>query len=74
MKKTHKKQLIDLNKIFRGLQKLKGSGNPYYQNIMKPEKYEENCEKENKEWYKAIYGTEVDSDDSLDCSDSNIVT
>ena len=39
MKNTHKKQLINPDKIFRMLQKFKESESPYHQSLMTPTNY-----------------------------------
>ena len=58
MKNTHKQQLINPDKIFRMLQKLKESGSPYHQNLMTPANYRILCNDTDKTGYETIYGEE----------------
>ena len=58
MKNTHQKQLINPDKIFRMLQKLKESGSPYHQSIMTPANYRAVCHKTNQTGYETIFGEE----------------
>ena len=58
MKNTHKKQLINPDKIFRMLQKLKESGSPYHQNLLTPVNYRVMCNETDKTGYDTMYGEE----------------
>ena len=58
MKNTHQKQLINPDKVFRMLQKLKDSGSPYHQNLMTPANYRAMCNETDKTGYETIYGEE----------------
>ena len=60
MKNTHKKQLINPDKIFRMLQKLKDSGSPYHQSLMTPTNYRVMCNETDQTGYETIYGEEED--------------
>ena len=60
MKNTHKQQLINPDKIFRMLQKLKESGSPYHQSLMTPSNYRLMCNETDKTGYETIYGEEED--------------
>ena len=60
MKNTHKQQLINPDKIFRMLQKLKESGSPYHQNLLTPANYRLMCNETDKTGYETIYGEEED--------------
>ena len=58
MKNTHMKQLINPEKIFRMLKKLKESGSPYHQNLMTHVDFRIMCNERDKIGYEAIYGDE----------------
>ena len=60
MVNNHKKQLIDPEKIFRMLQKLKKSGSPYHQNISSPEEFKEQCRKEDPTGFDEMYSDQKD--------------
>ena len=68
MKNNHKQQLIDPNKVFRMLQKLKEAGSPYHQHLNTPEKYKDLCHETDKNGYETIY-----SDDEEDMGVSSQV-
>ena len=58
MKNTHMKQLINPDKIFKMLQKLKESGSPYHQDLSTPADFRIMCNEQDKTGYDAIYGEE----------------
>ena len=60
MKNTHKKQLINPDKIFRMLQTLKDNGSPFHQNLMTPADFRMRCHETDKTGYKTVYGEEED--------------
>ena len=65
MKNTHMKQLINPDKIFRMLQKLKDNGSPYHQNILTPADFRIICNERDKTGYETIYGDEEDIIENL---------
>ena len=74
MKNNHKKQLINQDKIFRMLQKLKKSGSPYHQTILTPEEFKDECQRHDEIGYQLIYGkddldNDMESDDYAEFSD-----
>ena len=58
MKNNHKKQLINPAKIFKWIQRLKESGNPYYEDVSlpEPEDFKRRCRETDKDGYEIIYG------------------
>ena len=56
MVNTHKKQLINPNKVFRMLEKLKKSGSPYHQNLNSPENFKKICYETDKYGHQLLYG------------------
>ena len=66
MKNTHLKQLINPDKIFRMLQKLKESGSPYHQDLLTPEEFKNQCQRDDRIGYQALYSDEEDSEDCID--------
>ena len=66
MKNNHMKQLINPNKIFNFLQKLKDAGSPYHQDIKSPEAFKALCSERDKYGYKAIYSDSEDDDEEMD--------
>ena len=65
MKNTHMKQLINPDKIFRMLQKLKENGSPYHQNLWTPADFRITCNERDKTGYETIYGEEEDIIENL---------
>ena len=63
MKNSHKKQLINPDKIFRMLQKLKELGSPYHQNLLTPEEFKNECGKNDQNGYQLLYGKDDLEDD-----------
>ena len=63
MKNSHKKQLINPDKIFRMLKKLKESGSPYHQNLLTPEEYKNECQKGDENGYHLMYDRDELEDD-----------
>ena len=61
MVNNHKKQLINAEKVFRMLQKLKDCGSPYHQNISTPEEYKKRCRSEDEGGFDEMYGDQVDN-------------
>merc|ERR1712130_201246 len=68
MKNSHKKQLINQDKIFRMLKKLKESGSPYHQDLLTPEEFRNECERNDEHGYKLLYGKDPLEDD-MDVND-----
>ena len=56
-KNTHKQQLIDPSKLFKMLNKLKESGNKYYQFIEEFSEYEMRCMETDPQGYKVVFNT-----------------
>ena len=56
-KNTHKQQLIDPSKLFKMLNKLKESGNKYYQFIEVFNEYEMRCMETDPPGYKVVFNT-----------------
>ena len=55
MKNTHLKKLINPNKVFRVLQKLKEKGSPHHQNLSTPEAFLERCRVTDKQGFDLIF-------------------
>ena len=65
-KNTHKRQLVDPNKILRMLDILKRSGNPYYQFHEDLETYQERCKQSDPEGYEVIFPNQDALEDELE--------
>lgn len=68
MKNSHKKQLINPDKIFRMLHKLRESGSPYHQNLLTPEQFKNECQRRDEQGYQLMYGKD-DLEDDMDPND-----
>ena len=55
-KNTHKKELIDPEKIIKALVSLKKEGHPYYQDFDDLESYKERCKKLDETGHKMLFG------------------
>ena len=64
MKNNHKQQLIDPNKVFRMLQKLKDAGSPYHQHLNTPGEYKALCHETDKHGYETVYSDNEDMEGS----------
>ena len=75
-KNIHKHQLINPHKLFDFIEKAKGSGNPYYQDVSTFETYQHRCSKTDKLGYNLVFGDgdndEAQEEDVQTISDENI--
>ena len=62
MKNSHSQQLIDPDRIFRFLHKVKDNKNPHYDEIDNHETYQKRCQENDIEGYQLVFGEEEDSD------------
>ena len=65
-KNTHKRQLVNPEKIIRMLNLLKKSGNPYYPVHDDFSTFEERCKDEDPEGYKVVFPTSDDLEENMD--------
>ena len=65
-KNSHKQQLIDPQKLFRMLNKLKAKGNKYYQFFDDYHEYETRCKETDPTGYNAVFTDDGDSGDELE--------
>ena len=68
MKNHHKKQLINPEKIFRVLQRLKENQSPYHQNLLTPDEFKNECQRSDENGYQLIYGKD-DLEYKMDAND-----
>ena len=74
LKNNHKKQLINPNKIFKWLKRLKDSGNPHYEDVSHPEDYKRRCKETDREGHEIIYGKEDEIEENLGiCGDDQMI-
>ena len=59
-KNSHKKQLVNPDRMCRLLAKLNASGNPHYSNVDTPDQYKARCEAEDESGYDLLYGDDPD--------------
>ena len=59
-KNSHKKQLVNPDRMCRLLAKLIASGNPHYSNVDTPDQYKARCEAEDEPGYELLYGDDPD--------------
>ena len=62
---THKKQLVNPEKLYKMLEKLKQSGNPYYQFYDDYQTYQDKCKAEDPAGHDIIFKTEDDTNDDI---------
>ena len=62
MKNSHSQQLINPDRIFRFLQKVKDKRNPHYDNVESYETYQKRCRDNDIEGYQLVFGEDEDSE------------
>ena len=65
-KNTHKHQLVDPNKLFKMLDKLKNNKNPYYQFFDNVSDFENRCKKSDPSGYEVIFNANYDIIEDLE--------
>ena len=61
-KNSHKNQLIDPNKLFKMLEKLKKNGNKYYQFYDDYNQYQARCKESDPDGYNVVFKVDVEDD------------
>ena len=75
LKGNHKRQLINPEKMFRMLEKLKKSGNKLYTDVSSPSDFKKRCEETDKVGYKVIYSdNEDDIEEELDPINAEVLS
>ena len=64
MKNTHKRQLINPDRMFRFIAKAKAHGNELYQDVQTPEQYKDHCKRNDFEGHQVLFGSDNSNDDS----------
>ena len=55
MKNDHKKQLVNPDRVFRMLQKLKDEGSPHHQKLDTPEAFHKRCKISDKDGFELMF-------------------